>query len=43
MNKRIEKEFNGVVGDPPKGVQVKKAPEAGKWEIILDGPENTVY
>lgn len=43
MNKRMEKEFNDITTNPPKGVSLKKGNELSKWEITIVGPEGSVY
>jgi len=43
MNKRMEKEFNDITNNPPKGVALKKTQEPNKWELTLTGPEGSVY
>ncbi|KAF2431183.1 ubiquitin-conjugating enzyme [Tothia fuscella] len=43
--KRIGKEFQECTQTPPKGCTVKLVDESNllKWEIIMDGPEGSIY
>ncbi|KAK4991089.1 hypothetical protein LTR50_002019 [Elasticomyces elasticus] len=44
-NKRIAKELADITTNPPEGTKVKLADESNIfiWEVLLDGPEESVY
>jgi ubiquitin-protein ligase len=44
-NKRIAKEFSECSQSPPPGISVRLVDESDllKWEIMMDGPSESVY